>query len=270
MGRRQKAFPSGPPQLRATGSQKAAAWAGEDFCARIQTPKKPQGIPTSISRADTSPSSVPSTPPHCLRSSTLHAGEHMDDCSAMVSSEPGLMLLGPRWDSLPECHHWGRTCRQSRQSRQHGMGREQKASPGWAPSSCSEGGGRENKPEELCTQKQPFLLHGEVCSLDQNKGPGVLVPTHQEDLPGWTGQGETKRRPAKSHRTQADKEQMSFHGSAVPTGATRIPSMQTRPLTLSQQATQETSLGLLCPHKERVAQPHQSPAQCRGWAAQTT
>lgn len=92
----------------------------------------------------------------------------------------------------------------------------------------------------------------------------------QEDLPGWTGQGETKRRPAKSHRTQADKEQMSFHGSAVPTGATRIPSMQTRPLTLSQQATQETSLGLLCPHKERVAQPHQSPAQCRGWAAQTT
>lgn len=94
--------------------------------------------------------------------------------------------------------------------------------------------------------------------------------TPQKDLPGWTGQGETKRRPAKSHRTQADKEQMSFHGSAVPTGATRIPSMQTRPLTLSQQAMQETSLGLLCPHKERVAQPHQSPAQCRGWAAQTT
>lgn len=64
------------------------------------------------------------------------------------------------------------------------MGREQKASPGWAPSSCSQGGGRENKPEELCTQKQPFLLHGEVCSLDQNKGPGVLVPPRRTCLAG--------------------------------------------------------------------------------------
>lgn len=154
-----------------------------------------------------------------------------------------------------------------RQSRRHGMGREQKASPGWAPSSCSEGREEENKPEELCIQKQLFLLHGEVCSLDQNKGSGVLVLPRRSCL---AGQDKVRqRRLTKSHLTQADQEQMSFQRSAVPTAATQILSIQMWLLTSSQQACRKPLWGFCALVRNVWPSLREPPAQGRGWDAET-